>query len=248
MKRSRRWYGLLVVAATMLMFGALGQTDIKTIIIDATEDAYVVTDIADVEDEQGFREKNYGDLEFLKTWYAWGVVGDERLVSIDLVKFNLAELKGKEVESAMLQLYARTANLREPARLVDVHRVREAWSEDDVTFNSRPSWDPAPIATPAIYGAGGWYSWNITGSVIEAVRSGEVSVAVALRSVAEESEEQVVFVSTEGLSKMPRLMVTVQATPTDIPIWIWFVIGALVIVILSVGFMAVRRPWNRAKA
>ena len=58
MKRSRRWYGLLLVAVALLMFGALGQANIKTIIIDATEDA------------QGFRENNYGDLEFLKTWYA----------------------------------------------------------------------------------------------------------------------------------------------------------------------------------
>ena len=131
------------------------------------------------------------------------MVGDERLISIDLVKFNLDELKGKDIESAMLQLFARTANLRQPARLVDIHRVREAWSESDVTFNSQPNWDPVPIATAAIYGAGGWYSWNITGSVIEAVRNGEVSVAVALRSVAEESEEQVAFVSTEGLSKVP---------------------------------------------
>ena len=71
MKRSRLWYGLLVVAVALLMFGALGQANIKTIIIDATEDAYVVTDIADTEDAQGFRENNYGDLEFLKTWYAW---------------------------------------------------------------------------------------------------------------------------------------------------------------------------------
>ena len=70
----------------------------KSLIINASGDSYVVTDIADDTDPQGFRETNYGSLEFLKTWYAWGILGDERLLSIDLVKFDLTELQGLDIE------------------------------------------------------------------------------------------------------------------------------------------------------
>ena len=156
----------VVMAALAMVF--MGQTPVKSLIIDASGDSYVVTDIADDLDPQGFRETNYGSLEFLKTWYAWGVIGDERLVSVDLVKFNLAELEGLDIESVSLQLFARQTDLTEAARLVDIHLVQDPWDENSVTFNSRPAWDQAPIATAAIYGAGGWYSWNVTGTVTAA--------------------------------------------------------------------------------
>ena len=61
---------LLVIGVGVFAFTALGQSQVKSIIIDATEDTYIVTDLADDEDPQGFRSQNYGSLEFLKTWYA----------------------------------------------------------------------------------------------------------------------------------------------------------------------------------
>ena len=231
---------LLVIGLALLLPFALGPSDIKSLIIEAVEDSYVVTDIADDEDTQGFRDQNYGSLEFLKTWYAWGVVGDERLISIDLIKFDLSELKDRDIESVSLQLFARTANLAESARLVDIHRVRDPWSQSDVTFNTRPAWDPAPVATAAIYGAGGWYSWNVTGTTIAGIRNGEVSFAVALRTIAEETEEQVVFVSTEGVARAPRLLVTYEAPGTAVPWW-WWAIGAAVVVVVGGGAFVIGR-------
>ena len=53
--------------------------------------------------------------------------------------------------------------------------------------------------------------------------------------------DQVVFVSTEGGTKAPRLMVTVEADVINIPLWVWVVMGGLGVVILVVGYVALRR-------
>ena len=42
---------------------------------------------------------------------------------------------------------------------------------------------------------------------------GEVSYAIAHRSASEENEEQVLFVSREGLDRAPRLLVTYNVSP-----------------------------------
>ena len=233
----------VIVAALAMVF--MGQSSLKSLIIDASGDSYVVTDIADDADPQGFRDTNYGSLEFLKTWYAWGVIGNERLLSIDLVKFDLAELEDLDIESVSLQLFARQTDLTEAARLVDVHLVQDPWDENTVTFNTRPAWDQAPIATAAIYGAGGWYSWNVTGTVAAGARRGQVSYAVALRSADEQNEEQVLFVSTEGLERAPRLLVTYNESPESgiaaIVWWWWIVAGAGAVAVVFVAFFLGRR-------
>ena len=219
----------------------MGQSTLKTVIIEASGDAYLVTDLASEEDPQGFRDTNYGSLEFLKTWYAWGIVGEERLLSVDLVKFDLQELQDLDIESVSLQLFARQADLTEPARLVDIHLVQGPWAEDTVTFNTRPAWDRTPVATAAIYGAGGWYSWNVSGTVSAAARRGEISYTVALRSAAEENEEQVLFVAREGGGNGPRLLVTYRPAPSSgieaIDWWWWVAVGAGGVVVLTLVFL-----------
>ena len=55
----------VVMAAFAMVF--MGQTPVISLIIEASGDSYVVTDISDDADPQGFRETNYGSLEFLKT-------------------------------------------------------------------------------------------------------------------------------------------------------------------------------------
>ena len=232
---------LLVIVVGLFSITALGQSSVKSLILNATEDTYIVTDLASEDDPQGFRQQNYGALEFLKTWYAWGVVQDERLLSIDLVKFDLTRLKDLEIESASLQLFSRQANLTQAARLVDVHLVQGGWLEADVTYDSRPPWDPVPVATAAVYGAGGWYSWNVTGSTIAAMRSGELSLAIALRSATQQNEEQVLFVSKEAVDKAPRLLLTYNSQPSSglsgVDWWWWAIIGGIVVVLVAGAFV-----------
>ena len=235
-----------MLTAVLVGFSVLGQSSLKILIIDASEDTYVVTDLASAEDPQGFRKQNYGSLEFLKTWYAWGVLQDERLLSVDLIKFDLSELQGRDIESISLQMFARQTNLTEQARLVDVHLVNGQWSEAEVTYETRPSWNNVPVATAAIYGAGGWYTWNITGSATAAERLGEISYAVALRSATQQNEEQVLFVSKEALDKAPRMLVTYSTSPGSgigsVDWWWWLVIvGVVVVLVLGAFTIGVRR-------
>jgi hypothetical protein len=237
---------LLALAAGLLLLGGLGQSTLKVLVLDAVEDTYVVTDLADAADPQGFRKQNYGSLEFLKTWYAWGVLQDERLLSVDLIKFDLTKLKGLDIESASVQLFARQTNLTQPARLVDVHVVNGKWSEQEVTYETRPQWDNAPVATSAIYGAGGWYSWNITGFAASAVGRGELSIAVALRSATQKNEEQVLFVAKEALDKTPRLLVTYNTRPSSgigsVDWWWWAIIAGGAVALVGGAFsMGIRR-------
>jgi hypothetical protein len=231
---------LLVLAVGLVSLGVLGQASVKSLVVEAVEDTYVVTDLASQEDPQGFRQQNYGSLEFLKTWYAWGVLGDERLLSIDLVKFDLTKLKGLDVESVSLQLFARQTNLTQPARLVDVHLINGKWTEKEVNYDTRPQWDNTPVATSAIYGAGGWYSWNVTGVTASAVARGELSFAVALRSATQQNEEQVLFVAKEALDKGPRMLVTYNSRPSSgvgsVDWWWWLIIGGGVAVLLVGAF------------
>jgi len=196
---------LLVLGASLLVLFSLGQSNIKSRVIEASEDTYIVTDLADTENLQGFSTNNYGSLEFLKTWYAFEVAGQERILSVDLVKFNIKELEGVEVESAFLQLFASRADLTELARLIDVHLIREnTWSEATVSYDTRPPWNPTPISTAVVYGAGGWYSWNVSSSVASAARTGQVSFAVGIRNLPANSEAQVAFVSRASKDKAPR--------------------------------------------
>lgn len=237
---------LLVLAAGLLLLGAMGQSTLKVLVLDAVEDTYVVTDLADEADPQGFRQQNYGSLEFLKTWYAWGVLQNEQLLSVDLVKFDLTKLKDLDIESASVQLFARQTNLTQPARLVDVHVVNGKWTEKEVTYETRPQWDNSPIATSAIYGAGGWYSWNVTGAATSAVGRGELSLAMALRSATQKNEEQVLFVAKEALDKTPRMVVTYNTRPSSgigsVDWWWWIIIAGAVVVLAGVAFsMGVRR-------
>ena len=239
----------LLVIAGLVALATLGQTPVKSLVIDAVEDSYVVTDLADDADPQGFRKQNYGSLEFLKTWYAWGVVEDERLLSVDLLKFDLSEITDLDIESVSLQLFARETNLTQAARLVDVHLVNGPWAEADVTYETRPVWDSVPLATAAVYGAGGWYTWNITGSTTSALRKGEISFAVALRSALVENEEQVLFVAKEALDKAPRMVVTYNLSASEglasVSWWWWAIIAGAAVVLIGVAFgmgIKLRRP------
>jgi hypothetical protein len=237
---------LLFLVVGLISLGALGQASLKSLIVDAVEDTYVVTDLASEEDPQEFRKQNYGSLEFLKTWYAWGVLGDERLLSIDLVKFDLTKLKDLDIESVSLQLFARQTDLTQPARLVDVHVINGKWAEKEVTYETRPQWDNTPVATSAIYGAGGWYSWNVTGVAASAVGRGELSFAVALRSATQQNEEQVLFVAKEALDKAPRMLVTYNTRPSSglgsVDWWWWLIIAGAIVGLVGGAFsVGVRR-------
>lgn len=238
---------LLPLAVSCQVLGLEGrETRSESLALEAAEDAYVVADIAAAEDPEGLKDKNFGSLDFVQVGYVWKVRQEEQVIAIGLFKFNLAPVKEKEITSAHLQTFALRADLTQPVRLVDVHLIDGPWSEAEVTFNKRPPWEVTPIATGAVYGAGVWYSWDVTGSVVRKAREGEVSYAVGLRTLEEKNDEQVLFASREGGGNAPRLLVTYKPPPAAVP-WYFWVTGIVVAAMLAfiVGWRLARRRAGR---
>jgi len=248
---------LLVFSVLLLSSLLMGASATKSLVIDVAEDTYVVADLNDPGDAQGFRERNYGSLDFVKAWYIWNVVVEEqveeqevevegemvveevvveqevekeKVISVIYLKFDLSQLKDKSIESAMLQLYAKNVVLQAP-RYVQVFLVSSDWSETTVSFNSGPGWGQTAIATATIYQADLWYGWDVTGDVIRETQPGQISLAVMLRDMDKAAEEVVAFPSREAGGNVSRLVVT-YTEPGFVFSWYWWVIGGLVILVL----------------
>lgn len=205
--RLRNVLAVALVAALMLfLVGARRAPD--ALIIEATEDAYVVANLADEADFEGLKDRNLGDQDFTRAWYASRVVGTEQVIAMSLFKFDLSPLQGRAISAAHLQLYSTATNLKGPARLVDVHLIDGPWSQSNVTYNTRPPWQVNPISTAAVYGPNVWNSWDVTSGVVaRANRTPTASFMVTLRALEDNSEEQVLFSSTESGVNPPRLVV-----------------------------------------
>ena len=236
----------VLLATTFMTFSckALGiGSGTQSVVIPATGTAYVVTDASTTDDPQGLRDQNYSTQDFIKIWYAWDVQATEKVISIGLYKFDLSSVKNKDIKSATLQMYATRTDLTKAVRLVDVSLVDGAWDAKTVTYNTRPTWGGSALATTAIYGAGVWYSWDVSASVLQKAKDGEVSYVSGLNTMDDKSEEQVLFASSQVSATAPRILVTYTSSNTSlVPWWIW-VIGIVVIAIIAffIGWAVTRR-------
>lgn len=190
----------------------------ESVLLTATEDAYVVSDVSTTDDPLGLRERNFGSPEFVKIWYAFQVQDEQQLVSLGLFKFDLTPLADKDIRSASLQLFALRTDLAQPARLVDVTLAEGDWSEQQVAFNRLPAVNPSALATAAVYGTNLWYSWDVTSGVVRQARGGTTTFLVGLRALENKKEEQVVFASREAGRNAPRLVVTYAAPAPVVPL------------------------------
>ncbi len=238
---------ILVLIITSVLASSCTTGSLQSVVIPATGSSYIITDASTTADPQGLRDKNFGTQDFINVWYQWDVTGTEKDISVGLVKFNLASLKNKEIKSATLQMYATNVNLTQAVRLVDINLVSGTWNEQKVTFNNKPDWSATSIASCAVYGAGIWSSWDVTGSVAQSVKSGTVSYAAGLDTMVDKSQEQVLFASRQVSAAAPRLIVTYSSSNTSpFAWWIW-VIGIIVIAIIAffAGWMITRRRLTR---
>jgi hypothetical protein len=249
---------LLSACSVLLLFALLsllmGASATKSLVIDVSEDSYIVADLNDPNDSYGFMEKNYGDLKFVKAWYLWNVVEEEvipegeegeeaepelvemeyeKIISIIYLKFDLSELEGMEVESAMLQLYAQNVAILTP-RYVQVFQVESDWDELTLNFNNAPPGGQNALSTTTVYQADQRYGWDVTSGVKTETQSGQISLAVMLRDMDKASEELVAFPSHETGENAARLLIT-YTKPGFVFSWYWWVIGGVVVLALLVA-------------
>jgi hypothetical protein len=249
---------LLIICSVLLLFALLwplmGASATRSLVIDVSEDAYIVADVNDAADTYGFRDKNYGDLDFVKAWYLWNVetqeappveegqeplapveVEKEKVISIIYLKFDLSELKDVTIDSAMLQCYTNNVVLLTP-RYLQAFQVSSDWDELTLTFNNAPPWGQTALATTIIYQVDRWYGWDVTEGVNAGASSGQVSLAVMLRDMDKASEELVAFPSRETGENFSRLIIT-YTQPGFVFAWYWWVIiGVVVLALLALAF------------
>jgi hypothetical protein len=208
---------LVVLLLASLGFSVAATPPDDSVVLDASEDSYVVADVSTTDDPQGLRDKNFGGLDFLKIWYANQVQASEQIVSVGLVKFDLSQLSNREIRSASLQLFAQRADLLQPVRLVDVSVADGPWTQSDVTFSKLPQIANPPLASAAIYAPNVWYTWDVTPAAIRKNADGTVSYAIGLRTLETKGEEQVVFASSSAGRNAPRLLVTMAPVAPSVP-------------------------------
>ena len=211
---------LLALFPLLALLGAVPPPKQQALVLDAADDSYVTTDASATGDPRGLRDSNYGVQDSVRVGYQWKVQGDEQVVAVGLVRFELARLKDMNVNSAQLQLFSTATDLSQP-RLVDADVAEGAWSEKTVTFTKKPSWGSNAVATAVVYGPGVWTAWDVTPSVQQKAQSGTVSYALGMRTLAEKQAEQVLFGSKEAGQNGPRLIVTYTSGPLIIPWYIW---------------------------
>jgi len=246
-----------LILSLSLVLPLTGASVTRSLVIEVSEDAYIVADVNDAADTYGLRDENYGDLEFVKAWYYWNVVVEEHTeeqevevdgemvteevvveeeverehyVSVVYLKFDLSQLEGREVDSVMLQLYARDVVLLTP-RYVQTFLVASEWTEADITFNTAPGWGQTATATTVVYQADQWYGWDVTEDAIGETEAGQISFAIMLRDMTQASEEVVAFPSHESGENVSRLIIT-YTVPAGAVAWYWWLVGAVVIVAL----------------
>jgi len=109
-------------------------------------------------------ESNYGNAEvisvrsFLDNEYPF----NHRIY----LKFSLANLsEGAQVGSATLRLYKYIEGGEVGVRRIEVKRVLQSWTENEITWVNQPSVSGKSIGSVQISGPGYWYEWDVTEDV-----------------------------------------------------------------------------------
>ena len=213
----------LLASLIFASFGFVGAaaSPVKSVVLEGTQDTYVVTDTSTQDDPQGLRDRNFATSDSVRVWYQSKVQASEQVISIGMVGFDLKAIQDLDVDSATLQMYAQRVDITQPKRVVDASIVQGPWKESDVTFNRKPAWAAQPIASSVIYGGGRWYSWDVTATVALPRPPATVSYAIGLNTIQDKQQEQVLFTSHRGGTNMPRLIVTYRPASSGTAWYVW---------------------------
>jgi len=199
--------GMIIFSTTYITF-IYAESEI---ILNPTDDAYVVTDLNDPQDAQGFNKLNTGHAEFLKVWYGWGITeNNNHIFSPAILKFDLSSLGDSDVESAVLRLYAENLALSSGSQTISVYTTENSeWQEKDVTYGTAPLFQNVISRTNV--DSIGWYEWVIPPALIQ--DSGNtISFSVSFENLTKNHEELVIFSSKEG-SEQHTPSLSIKAFP-----------------------------------
>lgn len=185
-----------------------------------TDDAYVAVDLNDPDDAQHYRDTNTGDLEFLRTWYAWNVTeNQERIISSPFLKFDLSEIESEKVINANLNLRifaGKTLGGTAPELNLALVSSND-WNESEITFNNKPEHLVDNLITNTLID-NHWYTWDVTDFVKQNAGS-SLSIMFANKVIRENMEEVISFHSkeTQEPEKAPVLEIeySLADTTTD---------------------------------
>lgn len=168
------------------------QQEIKLI---PTDDAYVIADLQDTADTNNLRTFNSGNLDHLKIGYAINTTTiPNQHLSTALLKFDLANLSDKQIDSVSLKLYASQIQLSEPQE-VGVFLVSDStWNESTLTYDNMPTLSSL-ISTVTIDDAN-YYQWDL-GNLIQQDDT-HLSLMVSFVTLLPNTENVIIFASKDS--------------------------------------------------
>ena len=175
-------------------------SDFNIVNITPTDDTFVVANLSDPENVEGNQSINTGDLEYLRSWYAWNVTEhQEKLITITYLKFDLAEIDSEGVLGAQLKLepFVSKSSLGIIPIMELTFVPENNWSELEITYDQRPLYSENFTSISSVITEDERYSWDLTDLVKENAGS-EMSVAFGIRDIYTNNEELITVHSKEA--------------------------------------------------
>jgi len=203
------WLLVIIISTVSLSFviqlpNSFAQETTSTS-LSPIDDVYVAIDHNNSDDKYDYSNKNARDAQFIKIWHAWNVTetGNEKIQTLGYLKFDLSHLPKENIENATLSVFVYVSNLLTKELPVDVYlAASNDWSENTITYNSKPDYDLLVSSTMAT-GSGGWYSWDLTDAVQENLGS-EMTLVFQFREFVESREDNIAFFSKEAFQDYNR--------------------------------------------
>ena len=168
-----------------------------------SDDAYVIVDYSDPNNEKNFQNVNTGLVDFLRLSYAINVTPDQsQFLTLGYLKFDLSEIDTEKIESVTLKMKSQAVQKIDDTIAVDVAYVPgNDWSESNLTFVNRPMPDLDSIVTSDVTDSELWTSWDVTNFV----NGDDLSLTLGLNQLATNSEELATFYTKENKANAPHL-------------------------------------------
>jgi len=189
----------------------------EQIILNPTDDAFVLADLHYEDDPEGLRQINMGASEILQVYYSWNVTATEnQYVSPAYLKFDLTDLISDEIDSATLRIYVESGVTPFASADVGVYFTSYLdWSESNLTYDTSAILSDLRGIIPIT--SQNWYVLDLTTLVKE--NSGkQLGLGLFFTEIKPNNEEIVVFSSKESANS-PQLIIkkTILESLSTIP-------------------------------